>query len=453
MLKIKQVLCVFSFSALLVACTEEIDYRQAKDVNGLFYKQNGNEPFSGKILNYPLNLIGIPGTLDCAVDVENGMPDGVMECTKGNSVVYTGEYTRGKRNGSEHVFSDTGTQISSSHWRNGVKNGLERKYNKDNGRLISETSYLNGAKEGPEKVWAEDGTTELVNLIWKDGKQSGFRVEGYGDHINYLDGQYHGLIKKVGIFDGNQLFLGAEINYQHGKKEGSETLYIAADKIEKSNTYKNGQLISGTTYLYESDGLGEVIGHYHVVRIDASKVTTDNTSLVVYDGQQKGTHESKSLFYEVDWDKGALVRAEAFKVVNGDNALVYKGVNLTSDIAVYNPHFPIKLFKDGIEDVFHGDEFVGQVVWDNGEPVSYAVKYNRLYSDQKESNDFAVLRPTRKYIKYGSQEFTNPTRFEIIDEGHVYLNNYDVLGVEKIEPFQNGILETASFKKATRSTY
>lgn len=455
MLKIKNVLYMFFLSVLLVGCTEEIDYRQIKNIQGLIYKVNEKDPFSGRVLNYRINSIGIPSSAVCKADIKNGMPDGAIECTRDNVVIYTGKYTAGKRDGAEHVFSETGAKVSSSNWKGGVKNGVERKYNKENELLISEATYLNGKKDGAEKAWAKDGKTEIANLVWKDEKPTGFRVEGYGDHINYLDGRYHGLIKKVSVFDGNQLFLGAEINYKNGEKDGVETVYIAPDKIQKINTYKDGKLMQGKSYEYASYGKGDVISEYNILRvnnvIDNPDSDTDRKyeTIVVYDGQQSGTNEAGDFSYEVEWDKGILVSANAYKVINGERILVYKGVGRPVYNYRYSDNTEIyleALEKDGVENVFHGDEFVGQVVWDVGQIVSYAIKYNGLYLNEKDSNDFIISRPTGEYVNHTASNFMIPAELLVISDRYITLHPNDNLGVEKFESYEDSILDKKIFK-------
>lgn len=453
MLKIKNVFSMFFFSVLLVGCTEEIDYRQIKNIQGLIYKVNEKDPFSGRVLNYPINSIGIASSAVCKADIKNGMPDGAMECTRDNIVIYTGEYTVGKRDGAEHVFSETGSKISSSNWKGGVKNGIERKYNKENELLISEITYLNGKKDGVEKAWTKDGKTEITNLVWKDGKATGFQVGGYGDQNNYLDGKYHGLIKRVGFFKGNQVFLKSETNYKSGKREGIETVYIAPDKIQKTNTYKDDKLMQGKNYEYASHGEGDVIGEYSILRvnnvIENKDPDNDYETILVYDGQQSGTDEAGNFSYDVKWDKGVLVSADAYKIINGSKVLVYKGVGRP----VYNHRYSDNdeifieaLEKDGVENVFHGDEFVGQVVWNVGEIVSFAIKYNSLYLDEKDSNDFIISKPSSKYVNHTAKNFMIPTELLVISDRYITLDPNDNLGVEKFDSYEESILDKETFK-------
>lgn len=454
MLKIKNVHCLLLLSALLVGCTEEIDYRQVKNIQGLLYKINENDPFSGKIINYPINSFSIPTSAICKADIKNGMPDGVMECTKDNVILYSGNYTAGKRDGAEHFFSEAGAKSFSSNWKNGVRDGVERRYNKEKGVLTYEAMYVNGRIEGVEKAWTEDGKTETINLVWKNGKPTGFRVENYGDQINYLDGQYHGLIKRMSFF-GNKFFLKEEINYNNGKKDGVETVYIAPGKIEKVNTYESDKLMHGKIYKYASYGQGDVIGEYSVLRVDNIIENPDvysgrrHKTIVVYDGLQSGTNEEGDLSYEIEWDKGILVSASAYKVINGNKVLVYKGVGNPASNYGYSDNAIIhleSLQKNGVEKVFHGDEFVGQVVWDAGIPELYAIKYNSLHDDKKDSNDFIISRPVNGYIDHNAREFTSPTEFRIITDGYMTFNSYNSLGIEKLESYEDSILDKKIFK-------
>ena len=132
---------------LLYGCkSEEIDYRQTDTVNGLLYKLYDDEPFTGKVSNYPLitAYCNVGGVLKCDVGFEKGLKQGAVDCYAGDDKAYNAEYDQGKRNGLEvHYYK--GRKIEEGNYINNAISGLYKLYSKDTGVLIDEYDYVTPA--------------------------------------------------------------------------------------------------------------------------------------------------------------------------------------------------------------------------------------------------------------------------------------------------------------------
>ena len=85
-LKFFLLVVTFFTITLLQGCGEEIDYRQTETINGLLYKLNYKEPFSGKVTNFPMNILDIMNIGSCDMQIKKGLLDGTLTCNSNNGV-------------------------------------------------------------------------------------------------------------------------------------------------------------------------------------------------------------------------------------------------------------------------------------------------------------------------------------------------------------------------------
>jgi len=185
---------------LLQGCSREIDARQAHVEQGLIYKKDASDPFSGTLTNVDVTKVGKRYAADygiwegnCAVPVKDGLFDGAAECKnlKGKKI---GEfsYSKGQIEGTVKVWaSDADNLMLSTTIRNGEPDGTEERFNPKTGKVISRINYRAGQKVGEEKLWDITGDNLLTDLIWESGARTGvYRYDGREEHYkaNMPDG-------------------------------------------------------------------------------------------------------------------------------------------------------------------------------------------------------------------------------------------------------------------------
>jgi antitoxin component YwqK of YwqJK toxin-antitoxin module len=165
-------------AGLLSACgAEEVDFRQLKTVQGLYYKVNDKEPFTGTVTNFPLYNSPI-NYGSCRTEVKSGLKDGVESCQYSDGKKYTeAHYAEGNKQGDEKRWHPDGFQYADLHWVNGKPDGLNKMWDEKK-QPVSEIQVANGLKSGVERLW-RDGVLEY-DLVWTDGRQSGkYFYNGY----------------------------------------------------------------------------------------------------------------------------------------------------------------------------------------------------------------------------------------------------------------------------------
>lgn len=167
---------------VLQGCSREIDARQARVEQGLIYKKDASDPFSGTLTNvgpnevgreYGGNFLSFDG--GCTVPVKNGMFDGVVSCknSKGKKVAEV-TYSQGHEDGAFKVWApDTDNLMLSMTVRGGFPDGVMERFNPKSGKIISRVDYTAGKKSGQEKLWDVTGETLLTDLVWENGSQTG----------------------------------------------------------------------------------------------------------------------------------------------------------------------------------------------------------------------------------------------------------------------------------------
>lgn len=184
----------------LQGCSQEMDARQAHVEQGLIYKKDASDPFTGTLTNVGPKEIGreyggnlLPFDGGCIVPVKKGLFDGMVSCknSKGKKIAEV-NYSEGHQDGALKVWApDTDNLMLSMTVRSAVPDGLMERYNPKSGKIISRVDYAAGKKSGQEKQWDITGETLLTDLAWENGVQTG--VYRYGENEEHY---------KAGLRDG-----------------------------------------------------------------------------------------------------------------------------------------------------------------------------------------------------------------------------------------------------------
>ncbi|WP_039912990.1 toxin-antitoxin system YwqK family antitoxin [Cellvibrio mixtus] len=246
--KYTALICTFFVTLIVTGCNQTIDARQLKLIQGLHYKINDNEPFTGTVTNY--RNLGAFST-SCSVEMKEGQLDGNFECKTKNGFTTTKlEYKNNLKNGVEQVWDEeSGNLVSKTSWKEGKRDGSDERYNYKTGKLIQITHWSENRKEGEEKIWDASGEKLLTHLDWEDGKQSGFSTWSEWEE-NYKDGKLHGTRKHFGLKQN-----ASYDEYQAASTEiqllnaGTFSIGLLKDGyVQWEEEYENGNLISKTEY-------------------------------------------------------------------------------------------------------------------------------------------------------------------------------------------------------------
>lgn len=179
----------------LQACSQKIDARQTQSAQGLIYKMNSDDPFTGTVENYEMYRLGLSyNHYPCTIKLKKGLLDGTATClTPAGKKVASVEYAEGKQNGLTQIWDeDSGELIAKTEVHNGMKNGVAERFNPKTGKVVRQTHWVDDKKEGEEKVWDSTGETLLTDLVWKNGLQTGFERFSESER-NFKNGQPDGI--------------------------------------------------------------------------------------------------------------------------------------------------------------------------------------------------------------------------------------------------------------------
>ena len=190
-------------SALLQGCSQKIDARQVHVEQGLIYKKDASDPFTGKLINLGIAQLGqadgfqlLPSEGSCTVTVKDGVLDGSASCENANGKkVAEVAYSQGRQDGKLKVWEpDTGKLILDMTFRGGLADGLMERYSPQSGKVISHVNFEAGKKVGDEKHWDITGETLLTEMNWQNGAPTGvYRFGGQEEH--YKSGKLDGIKK------------------------------------------------------------------------------------------------------------------------------------------------------------------------------------------------------------------------------------------------------------------
>jgi len=197
---------LFLLTGLLVlqGCSKEIDARQAHVEQGLIYKKDASDPFSGTLTNVGPTEIGkeygaklLPPVGSCTVPVKNGLFDGTVTCQSvdGKKTAEVA-YSQGHQDGELKAWSpNSGVLTASTTVHMGIADVLLERFNPDTGKLITHVELQAGKKEGKEKQWDFTGETLLTDLSWSNGHATGvYRSGSVEEH--YKNGLLDGVRKE-----------------------------------------------------------------------------------------------------------------------------------------------------------------------------------------------------------------------------------------------------------------
>lgn len=362
----------FALSAIAVASlslsgcfTEEIDKRQTQEIQGLLYKIHADDPFTGRVVNYPMSVLGLFSVGSCEVDFKKGLPDGEMRCSDNSGqLVGVGHFKAGKRDGEEEKFdAKTGKKTAEGNWKQGQQDGLQEQFNPQTGERILEVHYVSGRKEGRERAWDGQGKELIADLEWENGKQTGFDNRGT-DHRTYLAGKYNGPQKSFGL-DGNRFYVSREENYMGGDLHGTQKRFDARGNVTELSEYVHGKLRARTVDEYSYGGQ-----HVHHVSRLAIKEDVNEyiASDLSNDGLEQYWDDEGHLLRELQWNKGRLVSATAYTWVGNKEVGRYQGV------ARGGQAHQDDVVKHGQERIYdRNGDLEAVLVWNAGQVVSTVV--------------------------------------------------------------------------------
>jgi antitoxin component YwqK of YwqJK toxin-antitoxin module len=363
----------FALSAMTVASlsltgcfTEEVDKRQTHEIQGLLYKIHADDPFTGRVTNYPISVLGLFSVGSCVIDFKKGLPDGEMRCSdNAGQLLGVGHFKAGKRDGEEEKFdAKTGKKVAEANWKQGLQDGLQEQFNPENGERILEVNYTAGKKDGRERAWDGQGQTLIADLEWENGKQTGFDNRGPDQHT-YLAGKYHGPQKTLGL-DGGRFYISQEQNYENGELHGTQKRIDARGNVTELSEFEYGKLRSRTMDEYNSFS-GQHVHHVSrlAIKEDVNQYIASDLS---NDGQEQYWDDEGHLLRELHWNKGRLISATAYTWVNGKKVGQYQGVARGGQ-----PHQD-DVVKHGQERIYdRNGELEAVLMWNAGVVVSTVV--------------------------------------------------------------------------------
>lgn len=162
---------------LLQGCSEHIDARQATVNNGLIYKMNDSEPFTGELENFAFSggETYIPATWrvmpipqrNCVIAISKGLRDGDAVCkSEGSATTSEIQFKGGTKSGTEKRWDPTtGKLILKAEWQDADHLLKEENFDPTSGNRIYEAVWTNRSYgrriDGEEKVY--DAAGKLTN--------------------------------------------------------------------------------------------------------------------------------------------------------------------------------------------------------------------------------------------------------------------------------------------------
>lgn len=237
------------FLLMLTACKETIDARQLENINGLYYKLNEHEPFTGIVINNSkLGEYTSYHVSNCTIEFKKGEMDGAFVCysLKDGIKVTDMRYKHNIKDGTQLGWNkDNGLLKWKIEWKNGKRHGIEEQYNSSNRKLIEEIHWENGQKVGTERKWNMNGDILLEDFLWVNGKETGYSIYNNVE-FNYKDGLLDGINRRFELIGSKSDYdnLYAEVT----KRQAGRSSYIELPHyVSLEETYQQGKLISSVT--------------------------------------------------------------------------------------------------------------------------------------------------------------------------------------------------------------
>jgi len=381
------VLATLCSTLLLQGCGQEIDARQATNINGLLYKLNDSDPFTGTITNFPpkSELFGIATIGSCTLSVAKGRPDGTSKCVADNGVkIVEVSFKDGLRDGSEQFWDKgTGKLVASAHWSQGKKDGKEEHFNPDNEKLVLQIHWDHGNKVDEEKHWSSSGEVLLTDLHWQDGKATGFiktvdtltGTEGVVEEANYKDGVLDGPRKRYSVDEAHssgvgtkggtvKYYLSSQENYVNGKQDGLQQEFGANGEVFSETRYSNNVKMELTQYALVGGKRTQIL---HKVNINpAAGDPTDIKRAFAKDGKEICLDSDGTVSCDIDWAKGQPLKGSMRQKIAGERQALIATFNGVPDATGK------RLVKDGVEKrvVESSGQPDSDITWNKGVAVS-----------------------------------------------------------------------------------
>ena len=222
------ILSIYYLVNILFSSKEIVSIDKIVNRNGLAYKINSNEPFSGISEEY---YTGRNHQLGRKVNYKNGKQDGTT----------TTWYENGQQKAEVNYQNDKQDGIATAWWENGQKK--------------TEVNYKNGKQDGITTTWYENGNGQKeAEGNYKNGKLDGITTGWYENgqkeaEVNYKNGKLDGIT--TGWYENGQKK--TEVNYKNGKRDGITTGWYVNGQKKIEGNYKNGE-VDGIGSTWYEDG-------------------------------------------------------------------------------------------------------------------------------------------------------------------------------------------------------
>ena len=285
--KLLTVLCLIVVSSL--SFSETIQQHQLVEKDGLVYKKDSTQPFTGSIMdvydNFQIMGTGTykdgkregmwisfwkNGNIQGEGKFKDGKPNGLSESFYENGQLKERKtYKEGKEEGLVEQFNENGQLEYKGNYKNGEQHGLSEWFDK-NGQLEYRGNYKNGEQEGLHETFRDDGQYERRiingNYSYEDHGYSVFVTSGgeyYLDLYEVFDKDGELLVRKdfknreeyrkenyfEGYHDGHVLMMKGY--YKNEKKDGIWKYYDNGGSLTLTEVYKEGELIEKEGELIE----------------------------------------------------------------------------------------------------------------------------------------------------------------------------------------------------------
>lgn len=225
----------------------------------LFRSRENDEPIEGKhriIDGYKSEYI--------LAEFSGGLYDGTYEFFKHNKLSEKGTYKDGLKNGDFiEYYSDGVTIKSEKKITNGKIDGIMKTYYTD-GKTESEKGYKNGLEDGIERRYNYETGKMTVDCNYLDGKPDGKQMRHISSNVgDYVQISHY--IKGIQTGDYSETWTNGKVRiqgkYKDGKKDGVWIENRKDGKPERSISYKNG-LRDGEYKTFYTDGTIEKTTNY-----------------------------------------------------------------------------------------------------------------------------------------------------------------------------------------------
>jgi antitoxin component YwqK of YwqJK toxin-antitoxin module len=229
----------------LSACSKSIDVAQTQIVNGLVYKLNDSDPFTGEVKNASSLAISREAEQGaCVLHYKAGRLHGNVICQGENGKkILEQEWDQGQKEGTEKIWdAATGNLHIEEHWKAGKRDGLFELYNPLIGKRVVRNEYKNGQVEGEQKIWdAKTGEVLLVDMVWHNGLQTGVSKLRETEET-YKDGKLNGAKRHYAMTDPQYIAAASEADrvVERVRGGGWFAAQLPGTKVDQEEVYENG---------------------------------------------------------------------------------------------------------------------------------------------------------------------------------------------------------------------